>query len=323
MQHRLNKRSTSRWNFNVGHDLQQLVLRLSGHRRNDEGLKKMKLLSFLFIALLAGCNAVSEIGIQDAIGGGIIGFFPTGAPSFTNTKSVSVIASGGDYMDCKNIAVTTNITVCFWGKANTLVSSGSAITKWSASTGERSIVVQSQDLGNSQLMQVLLSGNGTTVHKNYRGSQTVWSTSAWNQFCFTFAGGSDTLSMYGNRTLDSLVTKVSDTSLGGAIFNSSVEYYVGAVRRNAGGSIAGTGDFRIDHLSIWNTALDATGITNTASGGKPADLSTHANVANLTNWWKLGDSPDAISTNGILDSVGTSHCNPVNMTSSEIVTDVP
>jgi hypothetical protein len=284
----------------------------------------MKFLSLLLLPLLlAGCNAANPLAIREAIGGGIIGFFPTGAPSFSNTKSVSVIASGGDYMDCKNIATTTDMTVCFWGKANTLVSSGAAVTKWSASTGERSFVVQAQDLGNSHLMQVLLSGNGTTVHKNYRGSQTLWATGAWHQFCFTVAGASDTLSMYGDRTLDSFVSKVSDSSLGGAVFTSSAEYYVGAVRRNGAGSVAGTGDFRIDHLSVWNTALDATGITNTASGGKPADLSTHANVANLTHWWRMGDSPDAIAADGILDSVGSSHCNPVNMTSSEIVTDVP
>lgn len=112
----------------------------------------------------------------------------------------------------------------------------------------------------------------------------------------------------------------SDLTISVGAGDSGVALHVGA-DTNSSVSRFFPGD--LDEISIWNTYLDAAGVAALRTGaGKPANLLVHPNVANGVVWWREGDSPDTIS--GITDRFGNGHTlTPQNMTSGNIVTDVP
>jgi hypothetical protein len=45
-----------------------------------------------------------------------------------------------------------------------------------------------------------------------------------------------------------------------------------------------------DEVSIWNKVLDQADVTELWNGGDPDNLYTHASVANLAGWWRMGEA---------------------------------
>lgn len=257
--------------------------------------------------------------VPTVIWGGVSQYIVTGGAAFVNTASLSFTIADSDHLNCGSIPPTTAMSVCFWTKDNPVNSGNSPISLWAAQGNQRSWLVNTL-VGKAQ---VLLSAAGSTpVTKDYQGSQTVF-TISWKQFCFTLNTTLDRLRLYGDRVLDSSVSKVSDGSVTAGLFNGTGRVFVGAIDKNASGVPASFFTGKLDHISIWNIELDSTGINATASAGKPADLASHPNFANLQHWYRMGEAGDTIATNGILDSKGSAHCNPVNLVSGDIVADVP
>lgn len=91
--------------------------------------------------------------------------------------------------------------------------------------------------------------------------------------------------------------------------------------RNTGGNYI---NGYMDEISIWNVYFSDAQCGELYNGGTPMDLSKHTASANLQHWWRMGDptGPSAYST--IIDAgSGSNNISMVNMTSSNINTDVP
>lgn len=85
----------------------------------------------------------------------------------------------------------------------------------------------------------------------------------------------------------------------------------------------GNGSFfngKIDEANYWNKALSLAEIQEIYNAGVPRSLTTHSAVANLVNWWRMGDS-DTFPT--LIDVVGGANGTMTNMESGDINTDVP
>lgn len=252
-------------------------------------------------------------------GASIWNHVPASSAAFVNTLSIDFDSADSDYISCPSINLTTTMTVCLWAKDNSSVNGQALVSKYHASANERSWLINTL----SNKAQILMDDNGSTpLARDYQGSQTVFTTLGWHQICFTIDTGTGVLSLYGDGTLDASVTKVADSSMAAGIKSSTAELFIAAIRSNGAGAVASFYNGNITNLSIWNSVLDATGISNTRASNKPADLASHPNYANLAHWYKLGDG-DSIGTGTILDSKGTNHCTTVNLVSGDIVADVP
>lgn len=45
----------------------------------------------------------------------------------------------------------------------------------------------------------------------------------------------------------------------------------------------------IDEVSVWDVELDPNAVAEIYNGGRPADLSSHSDAANLVGWWRMGE----------------------------------
>ncbi len=80
----------------------------------------------------------------------------------------------------------------------------------------------------------------------------------------------------------------------------------------------------LDEVGFWSSVLTASEVTALYNSGTPIDLKTnagdYASSANLLNWWRMGDG-DTYPT--IEDNAGSNDLTMTNMTSGDIVEDVP
>lgn len=248
-------------------------------------------------------------------------------------RSLTVLATSGplidvnsvaldgtnEYIDCGNVATSASMSVFIWAKQSAATASLAIVSKWEASDSERSLVIQSQDTDASKI-QILLSGNGTTVQKNYRGSQTALSTSGWNLVGFTFNGGTDTLTLYVNGVADATPTKVADTSLGGAIFSSTAKFMIGCISKNGAGSSSAFFNGKVDQVTVFNSALTGAQVLDLYNS-PPDDARLSLGSANLVNYWPLGEGTDTASS--FRDYVGSNTGTGVNLESGDLQTDIP
>lgn len=191
-----------------------------------------------------------------------------------------------------------------WAKQTTATTNLAIMSKWSASTSERSWVIQAGS-ANAAKFSVLISGSGASVSKQYNSTVTALSTAAWHQVGFTFAGGSDTLKLYIDGTEDAAPTINSNNPVGGALNTGTAALAQGVVIKNGAGSIAAFWAGYITHCSTWDVVLSAAEVSATINAGKPADLGGHSQVANLTHWYQNGNLDDTTVT--IYDRKGTAH----------------
>tara|TARA_B100000900_G_scaffold384694_1_gene373740 strand:- start:1272 stop:2045 length:774 start_codon:yes stop_codon:yes gene_type:complete len=73
----------------------------------------------------------------------------------------------------------------------------------------------------------------------------------------------------------------------------------------------------IDEVSIYSRGLTQSEVTSIYNGGAPNDVSS---ISNIEAWWRMGDG-DTFPT--LTDNIGSNNGTMVNMTSGNIVSDVP
>tara|TARA_R100001463_G_scaffold689_1_gene3119 strand:+ start:421 stop:1131 length:711 start_codon:yes stop_codon:yes gene_type:complete len=80
----------------------------------------------------------------------------------------------------------------------------------------------------------------------------------------------------------------------------------------------------LDEVAFWSSVLSASEVTELYNSGTPIDLSSdtgnYSSSSNLLNWWRMGDG-DTYPT--IQDNQGSNDLTMTNMTSGDIVADVP
>jgi hypothetical protein len=129
----------------------------------------------------------------------------------------------------------------------------------------------------------------------------------WSYLTFTW-NGSD-LKIYANGVLN-----VTDSNENGNILSSEINL----------ASIYGLSSLyascNLNELAFFNKEFNASEVWELYNNGVSADLQTLSTSANLVNWWRLGDG-DTYPT--LLDNVGGSDMDMINMSPANIVTDTP
>ena len=78
----------------------------------------------------------------------------------------------------------------------------------------------------------------------------------------------------------------------------------------------------ISNVSIWNTSLTSSQVSELYNEGVPSNLNNHSAYSNLVNWWQLGSNSSFNTNWTVLDEKGSNNGTSVNMTEADIVDGV-
>ena len=191
-----------------------------------------------------------------------------------NQYSVSLDGTD-DYVSTSSFDLTTNKTVSFWIKLNSISGAGVYL------------------FGNGGSYYSYITSNGQTMYK-YDGSvakainisaANAISTGSWQHIVITGDGSSSVL--YKNGT--SIGTGVDLTPLG--------------LNRFGGDSVGGSRFISglMDEVAVWDATLSADDVTAIYNSGVPTDLSSVSSydtdrTSNLVHWWRMGDNNGGTGT---------------------------
>ncbi len=241
-----------------------------------------------------------------------------GTPAF----SIKSLSFGGtnQWINRTNAAAQNFATTGTWS----VWIKGAGVGNYGAfyQTGENSVIatrgISLLDTGDTA-KKMNMQYYDSTNQDRWTSSVTVFDNT-WHHIVCTFNSG--TAKIYIDRVED---TSKVHTAVGGVTTLNTTTVLYGL---HCGAQVTNTTPATffagyLNNLTIWNVEFSQTDINNLASGGKPTDLSGHAQFANCKGWYKLGDG-DSIAANGLLDSSGNNlHLTPNNMVAGDIVTDAP
>ena len=189
----------------------------------------------------------------------------TAAP-YSSTRSFS-FDGVNDYFDTNANLLGSTFSISMWFKANSFPSTNPALISQFSSGVSGRFFIGVRNNGGRKITAFLNSHN--------YGS-TVINTGVWHHLALVNDNNSATLyingSVDGNFTFP--VSVVNTNTLIGALSSSSNLW-----------------DGNIDEVSIWNTALSSSAITEIYNSGAPNDLEslTNASSSNLVAWYKMGE----------------------------------
>ncbi len=223
----------------------------------------------------------------------------TRASSFATTKCLSFNGSDGVVAGSVQAAqsFSTTYSLAVWVKAAD--NGGVTILDSSFPTRAGGYMIENNTTAGkfgTYGYHSLSGGN----YQEWRSSVTAFD-STWHIVAVTFNSG--TFKMYVDGTEDTSKVNVvagSNTDISTNPHQPALgANFFGGVYRNFYGG-------KLTNVSLWNVCLSGTDVANLASGGKPADLSQHAQFANCVGWYRAGDG-DATGANNVLDSSGNGY----------------
>lgn len=224
-------------------------------------------------------------------------------------------SASSDYIDCGSFSALnsgTAVTVSLWFKSSTYSTDGRAISNNTIEIYQASSAYSNTqgrfyyrlrgNYGNSfaVLGGTLLSGVGNLVDGN------------WHHLCITFDNSTTTAIVYEDG-----VQLITDTSVSGTLNSASSNLYIGS--DSASSNFI---DGSISNISIWNTNLTSSQVSEIYSEGIPQNLNNHSAVSSLVSWWQLGSNSSFNTNWTVLDEKGSNNGTSVNMTEADIVDGV-
>ncbi len=245
------------------------------------------------------------LGLGNTLSGGIV---PAATASFTNTYSLDFDGSDDYMISDSTIEFGEEGSYAFWMKTSTL---DSMVVIYARSDFYFYATVQA-----GKVVPFISHPVGNFVDP----TSTELDDGAWHFITVTTegsasAGVSSTVKLYVDANLKHTNT-VTNTYT-----PVTEQWEIG--HYNNGACCQYTGN--IDEIAIWaNTTLDADAIEQLYNNGAPIDLSSDSgnydNSGDLTHWWRMGDD-DTFTT--ITDNAGGNDMEMTNMTSGDIVEDIP
>ncbi len=220
--------------------------------------------------------------------------------SFTSGYSpyaLSFDSASSDYIDCGNDSSlnvsTSNYSLSFWIKT----------------TSTTNLVVCEKGSNDELAIQTYTSGNIRWAGINsFETSGVNVSDGNWHHL--VFVADSSSAFIYIDKNLNATGgNKIKSSS-------NTDSFYIG--------SRAGLYGFNgsISNVSIWNTALTSTQVTELYNEGVPSNLNNHSAYSNLVSWWQLGSNSSFNTNWTVLDEKGSNNGTSVNMIESDIVDGV-
>ncbi len=229
---------------------------------------------------------------------------------FSNTKSLD-FDGVDDYVNCGNIATLDNApngSWSFWMRPE--------------ATGLKYAFTANQEIGSNQQIQVYKKGTGIAVRLRGQGyvggtpimfeeSSQSWTLSSWYHVVITFDGAEavndQKVKVYvNNSALTNTATAATITNINTTTSDFQIGRQQNSNEWNGG----------IDEFAIFNTTLSASDVTAIYNGGTPTSLTSFSPV----HWWRMGDFATFPT---IPDQIGSNNGTMTNMTSGDIITNVP
>jgi len=236
------------------------------------------------------------------------------APSFSNTKSlvfdgVDDFVTMGDVLDMANDG-TDAYSISCWYKTTDSGSFQILIAKQKNSSPFNGFSLSMR--GDLQRFHFFLGTTSSNARLAGRtGTIATIRDGNWHHVCLTYDGSQAIggFTLYFDGASQSITTEFNNTPTDVA---NSVDFNLGC-RDNA----ALFFDGNIDECAYFTSELSASNVTSIYNSGSPADLTSLSPVG----WWRNGDGDTfpTLTDNGSGSNNGTM----TNMTSGDIVTDVP
>jgi hypothetical protein len=226
--------------------------------------------------------------------------------SFTSGYSPYALQLDGtdDYINCGHINLTGAFSLSFWTKYTT-TSVVNVITQ--NNSGEATFGMYQLTDGK---IRFWVTSSGSYNASNEITANTATNNGNWNNIILINDGTN--LKIYINGSLDN-----SSSNGVSSPYNGTANFWIGGVE--AGGS---TFNGSISNVSVWNTALTSSQVSEIYNEGVPSNLNNHSAYSNLVSWWQLGSNSSFNTNWTVLDEKGSNNGTSANMTEDDIVDGV-
>lgn len=307
------------------------VTTIEGNVRNILGGSLLTQGTYTVTARAINYNGIDELSIDIIVSN----------PSFANTKSVQfsqnefLNANGGISQSIlgrsgNGSGVSDAWTISFWFKAGSSNNSTQTIMYYGGGSvaNDNGIHIywngNNATAGRQQLVFRYGSNNNNLTFKTASG--TISNNNAWNHVLISYDGGttgssSADISNYYSRFKIKLNNVLQTTTNTHSNYGNTTALNgsVMVVGRYATGSGYMRNNCKIDELAIWGSDESANS-SSIYNSGQATDLMSLTNQP--SHWWRTGDN-DTYPFLNDSGSVGTNVFLMSNMTSADIVNDVP
>lgn len=224
----------------------------------------------------------------------------------TNFDGINDVVSFGTAFT--NFDVGNAWSMSFWLNINNLAAQRCVYSKVTNDVNVYGFSIQVTTGGN-----VFLQCRSASYNLSYTGA-IVLPTTTWVHLVVTYAGGSNINGMrvYADTVVD---TTPGSGAMVATLYGGSQTALFGA----RGGTTSPYSGY-IDEVTFWNTALNASQVSELYNSGSPADPTTHSASPFLLNWYRMGDND---TYNVISDNEGSTDGTMTNMAANDFETVVP
>lgn len=230
---------------------------------------------------------------------GVVPFFATYSTLF---DGINDYVTMGDHLNKER---TDSFSWSFWIRISSLAVTNVVFAKRTTPGNGPGISIKVLSTGAIELQVV---NTATTNQILVTTANGVIAPNTWYNLVITYAGTSLATGCKCYVNSNSVAFAASINNLSASIATTANAIF---------GQYASAQFFNgyMDEVSLWNTVLDQTAVTELFNTGSPFDIATHSWNANLTNWWRMGDG-DLYPT--LIDVVGGKNGSMINMATDAI-----
>jgi len=215
--------------------------------------------------------------------------------SFTSGYSPYALDFDGtdDYISLPTITLTDNWSVSVWMNQTTLKTRSQAV---GTSTGTGFWAYSGDIRSGGSIAGRLIYYNGASL---VALSNERLDDGNWHNWIISYDHSTTTLKCYidGQENYSDTYNAGTGNTINRISNNFASNYWLG----------------QLSNISIWNTALTSSQVSEIYNEGVPSNLNNHSAYSNLVSWWQLGSNSSFNTNWTVLDEKGTNNGTSVNM----------